>query len=182
MPRVPVVRRSFLLACVVLCTLAASPLAAADLVGRASIVDGDTLDLHGARIRLWGIDAPESAQLCRGRDRKPYRCGALAANTLDEFTRNRLVRCTPVDGDRYGRIVARCVAGGSDLGRFMVSRGLAIEEPQYSHGAYAADQLAARRASRGIWSGRFVEPPLYRSCMHAGGTIVPCSDGEMRWR
>jgi endonuclease YncB( thermonuclease family) len=38
-----------------------------DLAGQASIVDGDTLEIHGTRIRLWGIDAPESSQLCRGR-------------------------------------------------------------------------------------------------------------------
>ncbi|WP_456715893.1 thermonuclease family protein [Bradyrhizobium sp. USDA 4353] len=165
-----------------LAVMATQPATAADLIGRASIVDGDTLDVHGERIRLWGIDAPESAQLCRGRDRKPYRCGALAANTLDAFARGKLIRCRPIEGDRYGRIVARCAAGGADLGQFMVSRGLALEEPQYSHGAYAADQLAARRAGRGIWSGRFVEPPLYRSCMHAGGTTLLCSDGEMQSR
>jgi hypothetical protein len=41
---------------------------AADLVGRASIIDGDTLEIHGTRIRLWGIDAPESTQLCRDQD------------------------------------------------------------------------------------------------------------------
>jgi endonuclease YncB( thermonuclease family) len=41
---------------------------AADLAGQASIIDGDTLEIHGRRIRLWGIDAPESSQLCRGED------------------------------------------------------------------------------------------------------------------
>ncbi|MGJ4887184.1 thermonuclease family protein [Bradyrhizobium sp. HKCCYLR20261] len=167
------------LACVALLLATASPASARDLVGRVSIVDGDTLDIHGERIRLWGVDAPESAQLCRGRDRKAYRCGALSANTLDAFTRGKTVRCAPIEGDRYGRIVARCSAGGTDLGQFLVSRGLAIEEPQYSHGAYAPDQLAARRGSRGIWSGRFIAPPLYRSCMHAGGTTSTCSDDQM---
>jgi endonuclease YncB( thermonuclease family) len=39
----------------------------ADIVGNASIIDGDTLEIHGARIRLWGVDAPESGQLCGGR-------------------------------------------------------------------------------------------------------------------
>ncbi|MGJ4968367.1 MULTISPECIES: thermonuclease family protein [unclassified Bradyrhizobium] len=170
------------LACLVLPLLLAFPATAAELVGRVSIVDGDTLDIHGERIRLWGIDAPESAQLCRGRDRKPYRCGALAANTLDAFTRSKVLRCLPVDGDRYGRIVARCAAGATDLGQFMVSRGLAVEEPQYSRGVYTADQGAARRAGRGIWSGRFIAPPLYRSCMHAGGTTSVCSDGGIGWR
>jgi len=181
--QVPILRfMLFPFACVVLSLLATLPANAADLSGRASIVDGDTLDVHGERIRLWGIDAPESTQLCRGRDRKPYRCGALAANTLDAFTRGKTVRCMALDGDRYGRIVARCAAAGADLGQFMISRGLAVEEPQYSHGAYAGDQFAARRAGRGVWSGRFVAPPLYRSCMHEGGTPAACSDGGTGWR
>jgi endonuclease YncB( thermonuclease family) len=37
-------------------------------VGQASVIDGDTLEIHSTRIRLWGIDAPESTQLCRGED------------------------------------------------------------------------------------------------------------------
>ena len=179
---VPILRYSLLFVCGALLLAAAPSAVARDLVGRGSIVDGDTLDLHDQRIRLWGIDAPESAQLCRGRDRKPYCCGALAANTLDAFTRGKTIRCMPVDGDRYGRVVARCAAGGVDLGQFMVSRGLALEEPQYSHGHYAADQVAARRAGRGVWSGRFVEPSLYRSCMHAAGTRSVCSEGATGWR
>ena len=43
------------------------PAFADDLIGQASVIDGDTLEIHGTRIRLWGIDAPESNQFCRGR-------------------------------------------------------------------------------------------------------------------
>jgi endonuclease YncB( thermonuclease family) len=39
-----------------------------DLVGQASVIDGDTLEIHGTHIRLWGIDAPETTQLCCGDD------------------------------------------------------------------------------------------------------------------
>jgi endonuclease YncB( thermonuclease family) len=171
------------IACALLILLPTLPAAARDLVGQVSVVDGDTLDVHDERIRLWGIDAPESSQLCRGRDRRPYRCGALSANTLDAFTRGKTVRCTPIDEDRYGRIVARCAVGKIDLGQMLVSRGLAVEEPQYSRGRYAADQLAARRAGRGIWAGRFVEPSFYRACIHAaGGRVAECSDGVAGWR
>jgi len=169
------------LACA-LVIISATPATARDLVGQVSIVDGDTLDLHDERIRLWGVDAPESTQLCRGRDRRPYRCGALSANTLDAFTRTKTVRCTPIDDDRYGRIVGRCAVGKIDLGQMLVSRGLAVEEPQYSHGHYTADQLAARRAGRGIWAGRFVDPSFYRACMRAGGRMAECSDGAPGWR
>jgi endonuclease YncB( thermonuclease family) len=44
------------------------PAVATDLIGRASIIDGDTIEIHGTHIRLWAIDAPESAQLCRNDD------------------------------------------------------------------------------------------------------------------
>ena len=55
---------------------------AADMVGQASIIDGDTVEIHGSRIRLWGIDAPESSQLCRGEDSLQYRCGAQPRTIL----------------------------------------------------------------------------------------------------
>ncbi len=62
----------------------ASPAFAETIVGQASVVDGDTIVIHGQGIRLSGIDAPESDQLCRGDDGLQYRCGAKAANELDE--------------------------------------------------------------------------------------------------
>jgi hypothetical protein len=58
----------------------------ADLAGQASVIDGDTLEMHGTRIRLWGIDAPESDQLCRGEDSLPWRLGGriLSADKASE--------------------------------------------------------------------------------------------------
>src|SRR5258708_18348050 len=65
-----------------------------DLAGQASVIDGDTLEIHGMRIRLWGIDARETSQLCRGEDSLQYRCGAKAANDLDAFIARRPVGCS----------------------------------------------------------------------------------------
>ena len=82
-----------------------------DLIGQATVVDGDTIEIHGNRIRLWGIDAPESTQFCRAEDSDQYRCGAQAANDLDAFIARRPVNCNPISLDRYGRTVATCSVG-----------------------------------------------------------------------
>ena len=97
--------------------LGSTPIAFADdLAGQASVIDGDTLEIHGTRIRLWGIDAPESSQLCRGEDSLQYRCGAKAANELDALIAQRPVSCIPISLDQYRRTVAPCTVVGVDLG------------------------------------------------------------------
>ncbi len=64
---------------IALCLLATPALA--DVSGPARVIDGDTLEIQGQRIRLHGIDAPESRQLCRLAG-KPWMCGKDAANAL----------------------------------------------------------------------------------------------------
>ncbi len=79
--------------------------------GRATVVDGDTLAIEGlkARIRLYGIDAPESSQTCDDASGKRYLCGGRAAQYLaDLIGRSGRVTCFEEDRDRYGRIVAEC--------------------------------------------------------------------------
>ncbi len=147
-----------------------------DLTGQASIIDGDTLEIHGTRIRLWGVDAPESSQLCRGEDSLQYRCGAQAANDLDVFIARRPVSCLPISLDRYGRTVATCLVGGVDLADWLVRNGLALDWPEYSKRRYDATQREAEEAGRGIWKGSYVEPWLYRVCIRAGGNPAGCSD------
>src|ERR1700751_3967576 len=113
-------KRLFPLIAALLATI--GPVLADDLTGQASVIDGDTIEIHGTRIRLWGIDAPESTQLCRGEDSLQYRCGAKAANDLDAFIARRPVSCTPISLDQYGRPVATCSVDGADLGDWLVRR------------------------------------------------------------
>jgi endonuclease YncB( thermonuclease family) len=129
---------------------ATGPVLADDLTGQASVIDGDTIEIHGTRIRLWGIDAPESTQLCRGEDSLQYQCGAKAANDLDAFIARRPVSCTRISLDRRGRTVATCSVGGTDLGQWLVSNGLALDWPNYSDGMYDKIQREAEHAGRGM--------------------------------
>lgn len=156
--------------------LLSSAALADNFAGQASVVDGDTLEIHGIRIRLWGIDAPESSQFCRGEDGTQYRCGAQAANELDTFIARRPVNCVPFSLDPYGRTVATCSVSGVDLGEWLVRNGLALDWPQYSKGRYNGAQRDAEHARRGIWKGSYVEPWLYRGCIRANGNPSACSD------
>lgn len=150
---------------------------AQSLTGQASVIDGDTIEIHGTRIRLSGIDAPESSQLCRGDDSLQYRCGAKAANELDERINGRPVSCEGVGNDQYGRVVAVCTIDGEDIAIWLVRNGLAFDWPRYSKGKYTAAQKEAERAGRGVWAGSYVVPRAYRACIYNGGRPDVCSDG-----
>lgn len=127
------------------------------LAGPARIIDGDTLDLDGSRIRMFGIDAPESSQTCR-RGRQDWACGIAAAAALREVVSQQVVRCEEQNKDRYGRTVAVCWAGSRDLNSWMVSQGWAVAYRQYGGAIYDPEELIAKATQRGIWSSRFVMP------------------------
>lgn len=126
------------------------------ITGQASVIDGDTIEIHGTRFRLHGIDAPESDQLCIVQERET-RCGQQAAFALSDRIGRSTVTCDPKDRDRYGRIVAVCRAHGGDLNAWMVAEGWAMAYREYSPD-YVAQEQAASAAKVGIWAGEFVAP------------------------
>ena len=133
----------------------------AAVAGDVAVTDGDGLVMAGERIRLWGIDAPELDQTCK-RQGATYACGENARDALASLLTGGEVSCEPVDQDRYGRLVARCLVQGRDLGAEMVRRGWAVDFRRYSRGAYAREEDQARAARRGLWSGEFVPPAEWR--------------------
>jgi len=145
---------------VVLFTLAsffAVPAAADQLTGHPRVVDGDTLAFRDARVRLNGIDAPETQQLCQDRAGKSYQCGVAAAAALTGEIGGALVRCEGEHLDRYGRLIATCWKGAEDLNAWMVTQGWAVAYRHYST-VYVPQEDVARAAKAGIWAGSF-EPP-----------------------
>lgn len=154
----------FLIAtCVLLVAAVVQPAGArgTPIVGQASVIDGDTLEVHGQRIRLYGIDAPESRQTCSDAHGRAYRCGALAANALSDFIARRPITCLPRDTDRYGRTIAQCTVAGTDLNGWLVGRGHALAYRQYGQ-AYVAAESRARAARVGIHAGAFEAPWDFR--------------------
>jgi endonuclease YncB( thermonuclease family) len=133
------------------------------IVGSARAVDGDTIDLMGHRIRLYGVDAPEAGQFCLAAT-QPYPCGEKATRALADLIRGRTVRCEAAGVDRYDRTVARCRIDGSnvDINSWLVSEGLAVAYYHYSW-EYIVEETRARIARRGLWAGTFQMPSEYRA-------------------
>ena len=159
--------RSFLFLTIFALVFQIPGLATAEISGSAKVIDGDTIKIGSARIRLHGIDAPESAQVCKADD-KSYRCGTSATLALARRIGNRSVSCEERDRDRYGRVVAVCRAGGEDLNGWLVSEGLALAYRRYS-ADYVGHEQAARDARRGLWRGEFVKPWQWRKGKRMAG-------------
>jgi endonuclease YncB( thermonuclease family) len=139
----------------------ASSTAAEPIAGRASVIDGDTLEIRGTRIRLHGVDAPESGQYCLNAADRLYLCGQRAALALADKIGANNVSCEERDKDRYGRVVAVCRQGGEDLNAWLVIEGLALAYRRYGTD-YAGEENEAREKGRGLWAGKFTAPWEWR--------------------
>ena len=111
---------------------------AADVTGVPKIREGDQVTIGSNRIRLGGIDAPSTDQLCLNPKGERWTC----------HTRTT---------DRRGRIVARCEADGEDIQKWLVGSGWALAYTRVSKD-YEADEKAAREAKAGMWQGAFIAP------------------------
>ncbi len=123
--------------------------AGAEIVGKARVFDGDTLEVGGQTVRLYGIDAPESGQTCVAGGQS-WPCGENAAFALAYATAEHWLRCAAKGRDAAGRIVAVCFTGPYDVGARLVREGWARADPAASPG-YAEEEAQAKRAGAGIW-------------------------------
>ena len=154
-------RKPLVLLALFLAVPVSTPAGASILAGPATVIDGDTIDMTGTRIRLIGIDAPESAQQCR-RDGQAWDCGAEATANLHAIVAEGPLECAAQGSDRYGRTLATCRNGLFDLGHEMVRRGLAI--PAFdAPDAYEEARDLARQLRFGLWAGEFEEPAAWRA-------------------
>ncbi len=135
----------FILALITAATLAAQSFTA-KVIG---ITDGDTIkvlqDGDVIRIRLHGIDCPESGQ--------PF--GTRARQFTGDLAFGKQVSVVVRDIDRYGRTVAEIVLPDRrSLNRELVKAGLAWWYSRYARDDRELERLQAeaQKARRGLWA------------------------------
>ena len=132
------------------------------VVGTADVVDGDTIDINGQRIRLEGIDAPEKAQVCTRRLFGTWKCGMAATKALWRMVKDKTVTCERRGTDKYGRMLGVCYADGVEINRKMVRDGNAWAFVKYSD-IYVAEETEARTGKRGVFATDNQPPWDYRT-------------------
>jgi len=130
---------------------------AADVTGVPKIREGDQITIGSTRIRLGGIDAPSTDQLCLNAHGDRWTCGIAARDELIKHAGNRSWTCHARSIDRRGRTVARCEVDGEDIQKWLVSSGWALAFTRRSHD-YEAAEKAARDGKAGMWQGAFIAP------------------------
>jgi endonuclease YncB( thermonuclease family) len=137
----------------VLLACAASPAHAQTISGRPTVLDGETLELRGQRLKLIAVDAPDD-HVCEATDDARWRCGPRAATALAELLEEAIVTCTLRDRDLLGRPIATCSLGAIDLSLWLIRNGLARDANSAPNGKYRQAQDEAKAARRGIWAER----------------------------
>lgn len=152
------------------------PVWADTLLGRVvAVADGDTITVvtrDNARhtIRLAGIDAPERSQPF-GTESRDHLIGlALDKDAVVEFHKE----------DRYGRLVGKVLITGNDVNLAQVRAGMAWHYKDYQseqtlvdRTRYAAEELVARAAGRGLWTQQSAMPPWEWRRSRAHSLLVP---------
>lgn len=152
-----------------LSSLIISPSMAEEVLGIPVIVDADTVYSGNTKIRLSGIDSPETDQLCLNGNGQSWTCGLDAISHLKAFSAGRPWKCQLTGLDRYERHLGSCSVGGEDVGQWLVRNGWALAFRRYSD-RYIDDEDAARDKSNGLWAGAFVAPWDWRH--RTSGTVI----------
>ena len=129
---------------------------AATLTGRPIVLDADMVIMSGERIRLKGIDAPETTQRCLDAEEQSYPYGQAATNALIDKIGVSSLTCIGDTRDRYKRLLATCYLGGLAVNGWLVQQGYALAYRKYCT-RYVAEE-EANALKRGVWS-RELTPP-----------------------
>ena len=115
-------------------------------IGKAKVIDGDTIVINGEKIRFGGIDTPERNKIGHN----------FSKIKLKKKLGNNIITCLREPQlDTWGRTVAECFLDDESISSYMVKNGYACDYKKYSKKKYAKQQEYAKSRKLGIWALNF---------------------------
>jgi endonuclease YncB( thermonuclease family) len=111
-----------------------------EIAGGESVIDSDTIDIHGQRLLLHDLDPPEKDQPCYDACGQAYWCGTIGARSHEEFISASPVNYHKRTPERYDRTVADCSVRGANIEEWILGNGHALTYRRYSSGYFGAEQ------------------------------------------
>lgn len=124
--------------------------------GKCWVVDADDISVNGERIRLAGLDAPESDQIAVRWDGTEYPQGEVVKRMLCKKIGNKRVEVMVHEEDKFGRKIGTVFYGGKDINQFMVREGWAISAFGEQ---YWEDEAFAYFNKKGMWRDKIAYDP-----------------------
>ncbi len=129
-------------------------------IGIAYVIDGDSIIVDKAEIRIKAIDAPEYSQKCLNKNSIEYDCGIESKNFLTNLVKDKIVTCHSQKIDVYKRYLSTCIVDDIDIAQTMIENGWAVIYRQPS--IFFETQENAKKQKLGIWQGHFIYPQTWR--------------------
>ena len=136
-----------------------------------AVIDGDTLDIAGQIVQLYGIDAPELGQRCL-HDGVWEKCGQNAAFELKKLIEIGFLPmvCRQPDPGDESDAARVCLIGHKDIGFVLLETGYVLTTPDARLG-YKDTEGQARESHLGVWHSDFVHPLEWRKGKRLDGEI-----------
>lgn len=129
--------------------------------GSATVINANVFYIGGRYVRLFGVDAPDSDQICSDAVGSSYNCGEVAASWVRGWIDKNPIDCYLLKINPNGQDLATCVWGEYDIGAALVGAGWAIANTKETD-IYRPYEAKAKSELSGLWQGTFYAPEDWR--------------------
>lgn len=129
--------------------------------GSATVIHAHIFYIGGRYIRLFGVDAPDTDQVCSNSTGSSYNCGEEAASWVRNWIDQNPIDCYILKVNPNGQDLATCIWGEYDIGAALVGAGWGIANANETS-IYKPYEAKAQSESSGLWQGSFYSPEDWR--------------------
>lgn len=129
--------------------------------GSITAVSANIFYISGRYVRLYGVDAPDTDQLCSDSNGNSYNCGEVAVSWIRNWIDKNPIDCYLLKIEPNGQDLATCIWGDYDIGAALVGAGWGIANTKETN-IYKPYEIKAKSESAGLWQGTFYSPEDWR--------------------